>query len=303
MAKRKKNAKKPNYETMGKGFLVAVKDRTGSSTIATKIIKHKYGGKRLLVVVSRHLKKFAESGKLVRYYRERGEQATMPTAPEKKAGAGSASPDYETMAKEAIVALTLEEAVAGGANVDYETIAKEAIVALTLEDGTGSSTSASAEFTESGEQATMPRTPANDAGAGHANPDYPTMAEEAIFKLRDRTGHSKIAIAKFILHKYGEVLPENYKEKLSRGIERYNRTGELPSEEPLETIHLKSLTSSEADQHVRCAHRLLQAQKTVSVAARSQFVHELRKAIGDFLRNDRKRANAGSTDRLDMSLH
>jgi len=216
MAKRKKNAKKPNYETMGKGFLVAVKDRTGSSTIATKIIKHKYGGKRLLVVVSRHLKKFAESGKLVRYYRERGEQATMPTAPEKKAGAGSASPDYETMAK-------------------------EAIVALTLEDGTGSSTSASAEFTESGEQATMPRTPANDAGAGHANPDYPTMAEEAIFKLRDRTGHSKIAIAKFILHKYGEVLPENYKEKLSRGIERYNRTGELPSEEPLETIHLKSL--------------------------------------------------------------
>ncbi len=73
----------------------------------------------------------------------------------------------------------------------------------------------------------MPRTPAKKAGAGSAHPNYETMAKEAIVALKDRTGSSTIAIAKFIKEKYGKALPDNFKQLLSRYLKKFAESGKL----------------------------------------------------------------------------
>ncbi|KAK1626786.1 hypothetical protein QYE76_001101 [Lolium multiflorum] len=59
--------------------------------------------------------------------------------------------------------------------------------------------------------ATKPKTSA--AGASH--PPYFEMIKDAIAALKDRTGSSSVAIAKYIDEKHGESLPTNFKKMLS----------------------------------------------------------------------------------------
>ncbi|XP_051184336.1 uncharacterized protein [Lolium perenne] len=53
------------------------------------------------------------------------------------------------------------------------------------------------------------------AAAGASHPPYFEMIKEAIAALKDRTGSSSVAIAKFIDEKHGKSLPANFKKILS----------------------------------------------------------------------------------------
>ncbi|KAM0825939.1 hypothetical protein ACQ4PT_069199 [Festuca glaucescens] len=59
--------------------------------------------------------------------------------------------------------------------------------------------------------ATKPKT----AGAGASHPPYFEMIKEAIVALKDRTGSSSVAIAKYMEEKHGKSLPANFKKMLS----------------------------------------------------------------------------------------
>ncbi|KAK1626789.1 hypothetical protein QYE76_001104 [Lolium multiflorum] len=53
------------------------------------------------------------------------------------------------------------------------------------------------------------------AAAGASHPPYFEMIKEAIAALKDRTGSSSVAIAKYIEEKHGKSLPANFKKMLS----------------------------------------------------------------------------------------
>ncbi|XP_047046341.1 histone H1-like [Lolium rigidum] len=59
--------------------------------------------------------------------------------------------------------------------------------------------------------ATKPKSSA----AGPSHPPYFEMIKEAIEALKDRTGSSSVAIAKYIEEKHGKSLPANFKKMLS----------------------------------------------------------------------------------------
>ncbi|KAK1684828.1 hypothetical protein QYE76_045676 [Lolium multiflorum] len=53
------------------------------------------------------------------------------------------------------------------------------------------------------------------AAPAAAHPTYFEMIKEAIAALKDRTGSSSVAIAKYIEEKHGKTLPPNFKKMLS----------------------------------------------------------------------------------------
>merc|ERR1711887_277434 len=70
-----------------------------------------------------------------------------------------------------------------------------------------------AQRKRSEEEYIMPRTPAKKAKkAAASHPPYATMVQEAIKDLKDRTGSSTVAIAKWVESKY--TLPDTFKKKV-----------------------------------------------------------------------------------------
>ncbi|KAJ4839175.1 hypothetical protein Tsubulata_032048 [Turnera subulata] len=59
------------------------------------------------------------------------------------------------------------------------------------------------------------------------HPPYFEMISEAILALKDRTGSSQPAIAKFVEDKYKKVLPENYKKVLSVQLKKFVKSERL----------------------------------------------------------------------------
>merc|ERR1711977_558002 len=79
------------------------------------------------------------------------------------------------------------------------------------------------------EKENMPRTPAKKSKAATAaHPPYVSMVKEAIVALKDRTGSSTVAIAKYMKATYS--LPENFTTTLSRFLKKYVESGELVKE-------------------------------------------------------------------------
>lgn len=65
------------------------------------------------------------------------------------------------------------------------------------------------------------------ANAGPAHPPYFEMIKEAIAALKDRTGSSLVAIAKYMEEKHGASLPANYKKMLSVQLRAFAAKGKL----------------------------------------------------------------------------
>ncbi|KAL4361939.1 hypothetical protein GQ457_04G029090 [Hibiscus cannabinus] len=59
------------------------------------------------------------------------------------------------------------------------------------------------------------------------HPPYLDMISEAISTLKDRTGSSQPAIAKFIEDKYGKMLPPNFKKLLSVQLNKFVKSEKL----------------------------------------------------------------------------
>merc|ERR1711934_209294 len=78
----------------------------------------------------------------------------------------------------------------------------------------------------SSEEIIMPRTPAKKAKkAAASHPPYATMVQEAIKDLKDRTGSSTVAIAKWVESKY--TLPDTFKKSLSTALKKMTEDGKL----------------------------------------------------------------------------
>merc|ERR1712048_285514 len=76
------------------------------------------------------------------------------------------------------------------------------------------------------EEYIMPRTPAKKAKkAAASHPPYATMVQEAIKDLKDRTGSSTVAIAKWVESKY--TLPDTFKKSLSTALKKMTEDGKL----------------------------------------------------------------------------
>ncbi|XP_044967426.1 histone H1-like [Hordeum vulgare subsp. vulgare] len=60
-----------------------------------------------------------------------------------------------------------------------------------------------------------------------AHPTYFEMIKEAIAALKDRTGSSSVAIAKYIEEKHGKALPANFKKMLSVQLRASAAKGKL----------------------------------------------------------------------------
>jgi len=72
----------------------------------------------------------------------------------------------------------------------------------------------------------MARTPAKKAKkAAASHPPYATMVQEAIKDLKDRTGSSTVAIAKWVESKY--TLPDTFKKSLSTALKKMTEDGKL----------------------------------------------------------------------------
>ncbi|XBJ03596.1 hypothetical protein VPH35_022711 [Triticum aestivum] len=69
--------------------------------------------------------------------------------------------------------------------------------------------------------------PKKTSAAGAAHPTYFEMIKEAIAALKDRTGSSSVAIAKFIEEKHGKALPANFKKMLSVQLRSSAAKGKL----------------------------------------------------------------------------
>uniref|UniRef100_M8AMU5 Histone H1 n=1 Tax=Aegilops tauschii TaxID=37682 RepID=M8AMU5_AEGTA len=67
------------------------------------------------------------------------------------------------------------------------------------------------------------------AAAGASHPTYfeASMIKEAIAALKDRTGSSSVAIAKYIEEKHGKALPANFKKMLSVQLRASAAKGKL----------------------------------------------------------------------------
>uniref|UniRef100_A0A453CLG5 H15 domain-containing protein n=4 Tax=Triticinae TaxID=1648030 RepID=A0A453CLG5_AEGTS len=65
------------------------------------------------------------------------------------------------------------------------------------------------------------------AAAGASHPTYFEMIKEAIAALKDRTGSSSVAIAKYIEEKHGKALPANFKKMLSVQLRASAAKGKL----------------------------------------------------------------------------
>lgn len=65
------------------------------------------------------------------------------------------------------------------------------------------------------------------AKAPPAHPKYEVMIAEAIKALKDRTGSSTPAIAKYIEGAYGKDLPANWKKVLAVQLKRLAESGKL----------------------------------------------------------------------------
>ncbi|KAM3388685.1 hypothetical protein ACQJBY_011056 [Aegilops geniculata] len=65
------------------------------------------------------------------------------------------------------------------------------------------------------------------AAAGASHPTYFEMIKEAIAALKDRTGSSSVAIAKYIEEKHGKALPANFKKMLSVQLRASASKGKL----------------------------------------------------------------------------
>jgi len=65
------------------------------------------------------------------------------------------------------------------------------------------------------------------AGAGASHPPYFEMIKEAISALKERTGSSSHAIAKYMEDKHGPSLPANYKKMLSIQLRGFAAKGKL----------------------------------------------------------------------------
>ncbi|TVU16071.1 hypothetical protein EJB05_39619 [Eragrostis curvula] len=65
------------------------------------------------------------------------------------------------------------------------------------------------------------------AAAGAAHPPYFEMIKEAISALKERTGSSAHAIAKYMEDKHGASLPANYKKMLSIQLRGFAAKGKL----------------------------------------------------------------------------
>uniref|UniRef100_A0A8R7PHM9 H15 domain-containing protein n=1 Tax=Triticum urartu TaxID=4572 RepID=A0A8R7PHM9_TRIUA len=65
------------------------------------------------------------------------------------------------------------------------------------------------------------------AAAGPSHPAYFEMIKEAIAALKDRTGSSSVAIAKYIEEKHGKSLPANFKKMLSVQLRASASKGKL----------------------------------------------------------------------------
>merc|ERR1712098_214934 len=62
-------------------------------------------------------------------------------------------------------------------------------------------------------------------GAAASHPPYATMVQEAIKDLKDRTGSSTVAIAKWVESKY--TLPDTFKKSLSTALKKMTEDGKL----------------------------------------------------------------------------
>merc|ERR1712098_72653 len=62
-------------------------------------------------------------------------------------------------------------------------------------------------------------------GAAASHPPYATMVQEAIKDLKDRTGASTVAIAKWVESKY--TLPDTFKKFLSTALKKMTEDGKL----------------------------------------------------------------------------
>merc|ERR1712070_753099 len=83
-----------------------------------------------------------------------------------------------------------------------------------------------AQRKRSEEEYIMPRTPAKKAKkAAASHPPYATMVQEAIKDLKDRTGSSTVAIAKWVESKY--TLPDTFKKSLSTALKKMTEDGKL----------------------------------------------------------------------------
>ena len=69
--------------------------------------------------------------------------------------------------------------------------------------------------------------PKKTSAAGAAHPTYFEMIKEAIAALKDRTGSSSVAIAKYIEEKHGKALPANFKKMLSVQLRSSAAKGKL----------------------------------------------------------------------------
>merc|ERR1712070_458365 len=88
-----------------------------------------------------------------------------------------------------------------------------------------------AQRKRSEEEYIMPRTPAKKAKkAAASHPPYATMVQEAIKDLKDRTGSSTVAIAKWVESKY--TLPDTFKKSLSIALKKMTEDGKLVKVRP-----------------------------------------------------------------------
>merc|ERR1712157_274396 len=67
--------------------------------------------------------------------------------------------------------------------------------------------------------------PAKKTKAAAAHPSYQDMVKASIVALKDRTGSSTVAIAKYMKANY--TLPENFTTTLSRFLKQYVESGKL----------------------------------------------------------------------------
>ncbi|KAK2965224.1 hypothetical protein RJ640_019979 [Escallonia rubra] len=93
-----------------------------------------------------------------------------------------------------------------------------------------------------------------DPPSSTLHPPYFQMISEAISSLKDRTGSSQPAIAKFIEEKYQNLLPPNFKKVLS--------------------VQLKKFVKSEKLVKVKNSYKIAASEKVKIVAAAVKVTHK-----------------------------
>ncbi|KAL0420087.1 UNVERIFIED_CONTAM: Histone H1 [Sesamum radiatum] len=93
---------------------------------------------------------------------------------------------------------------------------------------------------------------ANSSSLSSLHPPYIQMISEAITTMKDRTGSSQPAIAKFIEENYTKLLPPNFKKILSIQLKRFVKSEKL--------VKVKNSYKVSAAENHQFQHRRKRAQ-------------------------------------------